>query len=134
MRPILIIAALFYTGLSFAAAPAAPTAPAAAEEWNESTLSDALIAKIQAASYEYKLCASNELQKPDTAKLDVRTATDTIIKKCEPSLGKMREAYLSEKVPAVIADRHLKTIRIQTARKLLSELIFRDAARKAGAQ
>ena len=133
MKQLLIVAALFYSGFSVAAAPT-PAASAAEEEWNGSTLSDALIAKIQAASYEYKLCVNNELQKPDTAKLDSRTATDTIIKKCEPALGKMREAYLSEKVPATIADRHLKTVRIQTARKLLSELIFRDAARKAGAQ
>lgn len=127
MKQFLIIAALFYSGLTFAAAPAA-----AEEEWAGTTLSDALIAKVQAASYEYKTCAGNEMQKPAYANIDVRQATDGVIKQCEPVLAKMRDAYLSEKVPAVIADRQLKTMRIQTTRSVLAELMFRDAARKAG--
>jgi hypothetical protein len=126
MKQFLIIASLFFSGLTFAAEPAP------AEEWTNTTLSDALIAKVQAASYEYKTCAATEMQKPDYAKIDVRQATEGVIKVCEPVLSKMREAYLSEKVPAVIADRQLKKMRIQTTRNLLAELMFRDAARKAG--
>ena len=125
MKQILIIAVLFYSGLSFAAAPAT-------EEWDGTTLSDALIAKIQAASYEYKNCAATEMQKPAYMTIDVRPATESVIKQCEPVLSKMRDVYLSEKVPAVIADRQLKTMRIQTTRNVLAELMFRDASRKAG--
>jgi hypothetical protein len=136
MKQFLIMAILFYSGLTLAEsapAPAAPAAPApAADEWEGTTLSDALIAKVQAASYQYKTCASTELQKPAYAKMDVRAATDSVIKQCEPVLAKMRDAYLSEKVPAVIIDRQLKKMRIQTTRNVLAELMFRDAARKAG--
>lgn len=127
MKQFLIIAALLYSGLSIAATPAP-----AADEWQDTTLSDALIAKVQAASYEYKNCAGTEMQKPAYASIEARQATDAVIKQCEPVLAKMRDAYLSEKVPAVIADRQLKKMRIQTARNVLAELMFRDAARKAG--
>jgi hypothetical protein len=137
MKQIFIIAALLYSGLSLAEpAPAPETAatpaPAAEEEWTGSTLSDALIEKIQATSYEYKTCTGTELQKPEYATIDVRQATEQVIKQCEPVLSKMREAYLSEKVPGVIADRQLKKMRIQTTRSVLAELMFRDAAKKAG--
>lgn len=135
MKQFLIFAALFYSGLSFATtpvAPPAPAAPAAEEEWTGTTLTDALIAKIQAASYEYKTCNATEMQKPAYATIDVRQATDSVVKQCEPVLAKMRDAYLSEKVPAVIADRQLKKMRLQTTRNVLAELMFRDAARKAG--
>jgi hypothetical protein len=142
MKQFLLVTALFYSVVSFAAEPAAPAAapaaatPAAAasaeEAWSNTTLTDALIAKVQAASFEYKNCAATEMQKPDYANIDVRKATETVIKECEPVLSKIREAYLSEKVPAVIADRQLKKMRIQTTRNILAELMFRDAARKAG--
>jgi pyridoxal/pyridoxine/pyridoxamine kinase len=72
------------------------------------------------------------MQKPAYATLDVRKATEDVIKQCEPVLGKMRTVYLTEKVPPTIADRHLKKLRIQTTRNLLAELMFRDASRKAG--
>jgi hypothetical protein len=126
MKQFLIIAVLFYSGLLVAAEPGS------AAEWNDTTLNDALIAKIQAASYEYKTCAATEMQKPAYATMDVRQATDSVIKQCEAVLAKMRDAYLSEKVPAVIADRQLKKMRIQTTRNVLTELMFRDAAKKAG--
>jgi hypothetical protein len=127
MKPFLIIAALFYTSLSFAAAPTA-------DEWDGSVLSDTLMNKIQTVSVEYKTCAATEMQKPDYSKIDVRQATESVIKVCEPILSKMRHVYTSEKVPEVIADRQLRKMRIQTTRNLLAELMFRDAARKAGAQ
>jgi hypothetical protein len=123
MKQFLMIATLFYCTLSFAAD---------SEEWTGTTLSDALIEKVQAASYEYKTCAATELQKPEYVNVDVRKATEVIIKACEPVLSKMRDAYLSEKVPAEIADRQLKKMRIDTTRSILAELMFRDAARKAG--
>lgn len=133
MKQFLIFAGLFYSGLLLATPAIAPmTAVPAAEEWNASSLSDALITKIQTATYEYKTCAATEMQKPEYATIDVRKATETVIKQCEVVLGKMRTAYLSEQVPAIIADRQLKTMRIQTTRNLLAELMFRDAARKAG--
>jgi hypothetical protein len=124
MKQFLLIAVLFYSGLSLAAP--------AAEEWDGSTLSDALIAKIQTANAEYTRCAAGEMQKPTYANIDVRQATDSVIKACEPVLSKMRDMYLSEKVPAVITDRQLKKMRIQTTRNVLAELMFRDASKKAG--
>lgn len=129
MKQILVIALLGYCGFSFAVTPA-PTS--AAEEWNGSALSDALIQKIQEASYQYKKCAADEMQKPAYAAMDVRKATEGVIKQCEPVLSKMRDVYLTEKVPASIADRHLKQLRTQTTRNLLAELMFRDATKKAG--
>lgn len=132
MKQFFIIAVLLYSGLALAESAATPAPASAADDWTGTTLSDALIEKIQAASYQYKTCAATEMQKPDYAKIDVRQATDAVIKQCEPVLSKMRDAYLSEKVPAVIADRQLKKMRIQTTRNLLAELMFRDAARKAG--
>jgi len=125
MKQFLTLLLLGYCGLSFAAAPVE-------EEWNGSALSDALIQKIQTANYDYKKCTLEEMQKPAYATLDVRKATEEVIKQCEPVLGKMRTMYLTEKVPATIADRHLKKLRIQTTRNLLAELMFRDASRKAG--
>lgn len=104
----------------------------AKNDWQNTTISDATIAKIQAAKLEYKTCASTELQKPEHQKEDVRVATDAIMKQCEMVLAKMRDVYLAEKVPAVIADRHLKQMRIQTTRSILQAMIFADAARKSG--
>jgi hypothetical protein len=129
MKNFLILALFFYSTLAFAVPTAAETAAEA--EWNNTTLSDALIKKIQESSYQYKKCAVDEMQKPDYVNIDVRKATEIVIKQCEPVLAKMREVYLSEKVPAIIADRQLKTMRTQTTRSLLAELMFRDAARKA---
>jgi hypothetical protein len=37
--------------------------------------------------------------------------------------------YLDEKVPDVIADRHLKQIRTQTTRGVLQQLMYLEAAR-----
>lgn len=104
----------------------------AKNEWHNTTLSDATIKKIQDAKYQYKLCVSNELQKPEYQKEDSRLATDKIIKQCEPVLAKMRAVYLAEKVPEAIADRHLKQMRTQTTRNALQTMIFAEAARKGG--
>ncbi len=104
----------------------------AKNEWHNTTLTEATIKKIQAASYEYKKCVSDEIQKPDYSKQDTRKATDVIMKQCEPVLAQMREVYISEKVPAVIADRHLKQMRMQTTRNALQSLMFAEAARKSG--
>lgn len=100
-------------------------------EWQNTTLSDATIAKIQQASYDYKKCVSDEIQKPDYQKQESRYATEQIIKQCEVVLAKMREVYLAEKVPEVIADRHLKQLRTKTTRDALQTLIFAEAARKS---
>jgi hypothetical protein len=127
MKQFLLIAVFCYSGLTIAA----ESAPAATE-WDGSTLSDALIAKIQTANMQYTSCAATEMQKPSYASIDVRQATEGVIKACEPVLSKMRDMYLSEKVPAVIADRQLKKMRIQTTRNVLAELMFRDASKKAG--
>jgi hypothetical protein len=103
-------------------------------EWQNTTLSDALIQKIQEAQYKYRKCVSEEMQKPAYQSLDSRDATGKIIKQCEPVLSQMRDMYLSEKVPSIIADRHLKKMRIQTIRSTLQNMMYAEAARKAGQQ
>ena len=104
----------------------------AKNEWHNTTLSEAMIAKIQTAKYDYKKCVSDEIQKPAHQKLDSRNATDNIMKQCESVLAKMRQVYLDEKVPEIVADRHLKQMRIQTTRDVLQTMIFAEAARKSG--
>jgi hypothetical protein len=101
-------------------------------DWHNTELTDATIKKIQEAQYQYKKCVAEEMQKPAYREIDTRKATDQVIKQCEPALAKMREVYLGEKVPGIIADRHLKQMRLRTTRTLLQELMFSEAARKSG--
>jgi hypothetical protein len=106
----------------------------AKNEWQNTELSDATIKKIQEAQFQYKKCVAVEMQKPAYREIDTRKATDQVIKQCEPVLAKMREVYLAEKVPGVIADRHLKQMRLRVTRSALQELMFSEAARKSGQQ
>lgn len=124
MKQFLILTLFFYSGLSLAAE--------SKEEWQGTTLTEEVIQKIQQSQHHYKECVVKEMQKPDYSQQHSKEATGTIIKQCEPELAKMRQVYLDEKVPEVIADRHLKKLRIQTTRKLLQELMFMEAARQAG--
>ncbi len=104
----------------------------AKNEWHNTTLSDATIKKIQAAKYEYKKCVVDEMQKPVYQEQESRRATEEIMKQCESVLSKMREVYFDEKVPEIIADRHLKQMRMQTTRDALQGMMFSEAARKSG--
>ncbi len=106
----------------------------AKEEWNETSLTDETIQKIQQAQFTYKKCVMDAMGKPDYAKLESRNATDVVIRECEPVLADMRKVYTDVQVPAVIADRHLKKLRIQVTRKVLQEFMYAEAAKKAGAQ
>ena len=106
----------------------------AKEEWNETSLTDETIQKIQQAQFTYKKCVMDAMGKPDYAKLESRNATDVVIKECEPVLADMRKVYTDVQVPAVIADRHLKKLRIQVTRKVLQEFMYAEAAKRAGAQ
>jgi len=129
MKKVFITSALLFTSFLFLAVAKAETS---ADEWQNTTISDATIKKIQEAKYEYKKCISEQMQKPAYLDLDSRKATEEILKLCEPMLGKMRETYLTEKIPAIMADRHLRQVRVQTTRKLLQEMIFAQAGRAAG--
>ncbi len=106
----------------------------AKNEWQNTSLSDAIIEKIQAAKYDYKKCASDEMQKAVYQDIDTRNATDAIMKQCETILAKMREVYTKADVPEVIADRHLKQMRMQTTREVLQGMMFFSASRKAPSQ
>ncbi|MEY4209636.1 MAG: hypothetical protein RLZ92_14 [Pseudomonadota bacterium] len=106
----------------------------AKDEWNETSLSEETIQKIQQAQFNYKKCVMDTMRKPDYAKLESRNATDVVIRECEPVLADMRKVYTDVDVPAVIADRHLKKLRIQVTRKVLQEFMYAEAAKKAGAQ
>ena len=106
----------------------------AKNEWQNTSLSDAIIEKIQAAKYDYKKCASDEMQKSVYQDIDTRNATDAIMKQCEAILAKMREVYTKADVPEVIADRHLKQLRMQTTREVLQGMMFFSASRKAPVQ
>lgn len=108
------------------------TAKDVKNEWQGTTLNEATIKKIQQAQYQYKKCVTDEMQKPGYLKIESRNATDAIIKQCENTLSQLRQDYLNSKVPGVIADRHLKKMRIQTTRRVLKQLMFAEASRKAG--
>ncbi len=101
-------------------------------EWHRTTLSDATIKKIQQAQIEYKKCVMTEMQKKGYLKIESRSATDAIIKQCEKVLSNMRQVYLDAEVPAVIADRHLKKMRMTITRRVLKQLMFAEAMNKAG--
>ena len=103
-------------------------------EWQSTSISDAVIEKIQTAKYDYKKCVSDEMQKSVYQDIDTRNATDAIMKQCEAILAKIREVYTKAEVPGVIADRHLKQLRMQTTREVLQGMMFFSASRKAPVQ
>ncbi len=102
------------------------------DEWNETTLSEETIQKIQKAQFTYTKCVVDAMKNPDFAKLESRNATDAVIKQCEPTLAEMRKVYTDAEVPGIVADRHLKKMRIQVTRNVLQELMYVEAAKKAG--
>jgi len=126
MKKILFFAVLLCTSVVFA--------DDANNEWQSTTLSDATIKKIQDAQYQYKKCVAGEMQKPDYQGQEIRHATEAVMKQCESVLSQMRAIYLGEKVPEIIADRHLKQMRMQTTRNVLQSMMFSEAARKSGQQ
>lgn len=127
MKQLFFITVLLFTANTFAAETK--------NDWEQGTsLSEDLIKKIQEAQYQYKKCVSDEMQKPEYQSLESKQSTGKIIKQCEPSLAKMRTMYLAEKVPGEVADRHLKKMRIQTIRNVLQNMMYGEAARKAGQQ
>lgn len=101
-------------------------------EWHNTTLSDGTIQKIQESQYQYKKCISGEMQKPLYRDMDFRKASEDIVKQCEPVLAKMGGIYNDEKVPEVVAKRHMKQMRLNSTRSVLNTLMMADAARKAG--
>ncbi|MDD5322371.1 MAG: hypothetical protein PHD43_17510 [Methylococcales bacterium] len=124
MKKFLFLAILLAAKMAFA--------DDAKNEWHNTTLSDATIERIQAAKYDYKKCVGDEMQKSVYQEQGSHQATDAIMKQCEPVLAKMREIYTEAEVPAVIADRHLKQMRLQTTREALQGMMFSEAARKTG--
>lgn len=120
--------------IAFALISVSALADDAKNDWHNTTLTEATIKKIQESQYHYKKCIANELQAASSKAQDVRQGTEAIVKKCENVLADMRKVYLDEKVPEVIADRHLKQMRIQTTRDVLREMMFIESARKAGQQ
>jgi hypothetical protein len=125
MKKLLCLAALVLATNSYAEKPKG-------NDWQNTSISDATIEKIQTANYEYKKCVSNEMQKSNYQSQESRAATETIVKQCEPVLSKMREIYLAEKVPEIVADRQLKHLRLQTTRDVLQNMMYAEAARSSG--
>lgn len=124
---------IFLLVIFFSAANAAWAAEKkSGDQWKNTTLSNDNIEHIQKAQYQYKQCIVNEMQKKNYAKMDSRVATDQILKKCEKELTHIRAVLNKEKVPEPTTDRYLKKTRTQTARKVLQELMFAEAARKGG--
>lgn len=127
MKKIIFLSLLLLSASTYAA-------ESKVDEWQNTTLSDETMKKIQDAKYQYKKCVGEEMRKPAYQSLESRHATEAIMKQCEPVLSKMREVYLAQKVPEIIADRHLKQMRLQTTRTALQEMMFAEAARKSGQQ
>jgi len=126
MKHILTLAFLIISSLA--------SANDAKNDWHATSLTEVTIQKIQQSQYQYKKCVMAEMQKKGYFDIDTRNATEAIVKQCEPVLAKMRQVYLDEKVPPVIADRHLKKMRINITRRVLKQMMFVEAARKAGSQ
>ena len=99
------------------------------DEWENTTISDETVKKIQESKYVYKKCVAEEMQKAPYQKQESRQATEAIVKQCEPVLAKIRDVYITQKVPEVIADRHLKQMRLQTTRLVLQDMMYNEAAR-----
>jgi hypothetical protein len=100
-----------------------------ADEWENTTISDETIKKIQESKYIYKKCVADEMQKAPYQKQESRQATEAIVKQCENVLAKIRDVYITQKVPEIIADRHLKQMRLQTTRLVLQDMMYNEAAR-----
>lgn len=128
MRPVFFFILFLSSSWTFAEGT---NAAVSKEEWQETTLSDEVIHKIQAAQFSYKKCAADEMHKPENVKLEIRNATDVIIKRCEPALSETRKVYIDAQVPHIVADRQLKKLRIQVTRNVLQELMYSEAAKKA---
>ena len=126
MKQVLFLALLLSSHFSYAAD--------AKNEWNSTTLSEVTIKKIQQAQFDYKKCVMTEMQKDGYLKIESRSATDAIIKQCENVLSNIRQVYLDAEVPGVIADRHLKKMRVTITRRVLKQLMFAEAMNKAGAR
>jgi hypothetical protein len=99
------------------------------DEWENTTISDETIKKIQESKYVYKKCVADEMQKAPYQKQESRQATEAIVKQCENVLAKIRDVYITQKVPEIIADRHLKQMRLQTTRLVLQDMMYNEAAR-----
>ncbi len=123
MKQFLLLACLVSTSFAYA--------NEAKNEWNGTKLSDDTIKKIQQSQYQYKKCVISEMQKLKGSKIVVKETTANIIKQCEPVLAQMRQVYLEVKVPAIVADRHLKKMRFDITRRVLKQLMFAAAANKA---
>lgn len=124
MKKFFFLAILIFSTLAIADDPK--------NEWHNTTLTESTIKKIQEARYQYKKCVAAEMQKSTYAEQESRRASELIVKQCEPDLTKMRSIYIEEKVPEVVADRHLKQLRLQTTRSVIQSMMFAEAARKAG--
>ena len=124
MKSILLICLFLSSTLTYA--------NDAKNQWHNTVLSEATIKKIQQAQYQYKRCATDEMNKLGVTQFDSRHATETIIKNCEKALSAMRQVYLNQKVPGKIADRHLKKMRFDITRRVLKQMMFIEAARKSG--
>ncbi len=121
MKQIIFLALLLGTASSWS--------DDAKNEWHNTVLTDDTIKQIQQEQFKYKQCVTKEMQKKGYAKIETRSATGAIIKQCERYLGGMRKVYTDAGVPKVVADRHLKKMRIQVTRRLLKELMYQEAAR-----
>ena len=122
MKTLFLLPLLLFSATLFAE-------PSPNEEWENTTITDATIKKIQDSKYVYKKCVADEMQKTTYQTQESRKATEEIVKQCESVLAKMRDVYITEKVPEVIADRHLKQMRLQTTRLVLQDMMFNEAAR-----
>ena len=128
-----IIFSLIYA-LSVSACAATEPSTNKDKKWNGSSLSDEVITQVQTAKSTYKQCVYTEAQKKGYVKIDSRVATDAIMKRCEPSLGKIRTIFITAGVPPISIDRFLKKTRADLTRSILRSLMFAEASRKAGAQ
>lgn len=96
----------------------------AQEQWESSQLSDETMELALAITRQYHGCLNQEVTRIPLSGKDSRAVTDMVLKKCEPKLTPIREAFTKEKVTPSIINRYLRRKRTQAARQLLRQVIL----------
>lgn len=105
--------------------------PPAGGEWRASVLSDATIAKANAAVRDYQTCLNETAQNRAADRGDPRAVADAILKLCETRLNGIETAYDAERVPAALAERYMRQVRSRGAQSLLRYVMTIHAMRAA---
>lgn len=97
------------------------------QQWEPSTLKPETIEATHQARIEYYTCLRQELARTDPLQADARHLGDALLERCEPRLQPIATALAAERVPASIANRYLRSIRVPASRFVLQQLMGAQA-------